>query len=253
MGLSGLGALIAVFLAYLAQSPRLLGRLGLGGRRWELRARAFTGYALALMLLVLGFFLAGVPLDTPAATPVAANTVTPTISPTPATAGEIVALTDADLTATQVAGMTPTPTFTPPSSGGSGAFGPSPTATVSATAVTTATIPSSPSPTAPLTSTIPATATDNVTATPTPSPTPTQTPLPTLTPTPIAGETAVVETGGGTLAVQRMPGGATVARVGDGDTVILQPGHANYAGELWRQIRTVRGITGWVPEAFLIE
>jgi len=63
MGLSALGALAAIALALLAQSPRMLTRLNLSGQRLDLRARAFTGYGLALLLLAMGFFVAGVPLS----------------------------------------------------------------------------------------------------------------------------------------------------------------------------------------------
>lgn len=63
MGVAALGALVAILLAFLAQSPRLLTRFKLSGRRLDLRARSFTGYGLALLLLAVGFFLAGVPLD----------------------------------------------------------------------------------------------------------------------------------------------------------------------------------------------
>ena len=62
MGLSSLGALLAVGLAFAAQSPKFLARTPLAGYRLDLRARAFTGYGFALMLLALGFFLAGVPI-----------------------------------------------------------------------------------------------------------------------------------------------------------------------------------------------
>jgi hypothetical protein len=68
MVVTGLGALIAIGLAYLAQSPRLLARMGLNSRRWEMQTRAFAAYAFALLLLAFGFFLAGVPLEPPAAT-----------------------------------------------------------------------------------------------------------------------------------------------------------------------------------------
>lgn len=63
MGLSALGALVAIALALLAQSPRMLTRLNLTGQRLDLRAKAFTGYGLALLLLAMGFFAAGVPLS----------------------------------------------------------------------------------------------------------------------------------------------------------------------------------------------
>ena len=53
------------------------------------------------------------------------------------------------------------------------------------------------------------------------------------------------------VTVQRFPGGQSVARLVDGDVVILQPGHANFGGDPWRQIRTTAGILGWVPESVL--
>jgi hypothetical protein len=62
MGLAIAGALLALILSLLGQSPGILRRVGLGGSRLELRVRAFTGYALALLLLAIGFFIAGVPL-----------------------------------------------------------------------------------------------------------------------------------------------------------------------------------------------
>lgn len=62
MGLAGFGALAAIALALLAQSPRLLARLNLVNQRLDRRIKAFTGYGLALLLLAMGFFLAGVPL-----------------------------------------------------------------------------------------------------------------------------------------------------------------------------------------------
>ena len=64
MGITAVGTTLMLILAYVAQSPRLLKRLGLSGYRLDLRARTFTGYALALLLLSSGFFLAGVPLGT---------------------------------------------------------------------------------------------------------------------------------------------------------------------------------------------
>lgn len=68
MGLSAAGALIAIGLALVAQTPRLLARFGLTKFRFDLRARSFTVYGFALLLLGIGFFLAGVPLgDTPVA------------------------------------------------------------------------------------------------------------------------------------------------------------------------------------------
>lgn len=278
MGLAGAGALVAILLAYLAQSPRFLARAGINARLMQLRMHGFVGLALALQLLAFGFFFAGVPLE-PQETAVFMPTPDLTPTETPATAGEIVALTNADLTLTAVALASPTPTNTRPvsSTPATGAFGGPPaaiTATLPAVTITsavetvvgisTATVPAistaaatgtavsanTPTPTA--------TPTGGPTNTPTPSPTntptatPTQTPTPTLTPTPIAGKTAVVTIGSnGALSLLRVPGGATVARLLNGDVVIIQPGHANYGGDLWQEVRTVNGILGWVPNAVL--
>jgi hypothetical protein len=74
MGLSAFGALIAIALALLAQTPRLLSRFGLIRFRFDLRARSFTVYGFALLLLSVGFFLAGVPLGSPAANTPATET-----------------------------------------------------------------------------------------------------------------------------------------------------------------------------------
>jgi len=62
MGLAAVGALIAIGLALVAQTPRLLSRSGLTRFRFDLRGRSFTVYGFALLLLGIGFFLAGVPL-----------------------------------------------------------------------------------------------------------------------------------------------------------------------------------------------
>ncbi len=279
MGMAAIGALVATALAYLTQSPRYLARQGLNARQAQVRLRMLTGLALALQLLAFGFFFAGVPLDRPE------TAVLPTASPsiTPATAGEIVALMSADLTATAVAQASPTPTFTRPAANTpvTGAFVPPPTATEAAfataqpspTAVTTAIITPTGSAstatatavdtlatqtgnavtTSPTTPTPFATNTPAPTATPSATPTPTFTPSPTPTPTPIEGKTAVVNSPtGGNLGVQRVPGGAVIASVPNGGTVILLPGHANYGGNLWQEVRTLEGVRGWVPASVLI-
>ncbi|MCA9957460.1 MAG: hypothetical protein KC443_00410, partial [Anaerolineales bacterium] len=129
MGLSGAGALVAILLAYLAQSPRLLARAGINARLMQFRLRIFIGLALAMQLMAFGFFFAGVPLGTEAT----AVILTPSPSfptQTPVTAGEIVALTDADETATAVALVSPSPTATrqPQTTPATGAFGRAPTA-----------------------------------------------------------------------------------------------------------------------------
>ena len=67
MGLSAFAALLAITLAFVALSPRMLARLNMANRRLDVRARTFTGYGLALLLLAMGFFVAGVPLGQEAA------------------------------------------------------------------------------------------------------------------------------------------------------------------------------------------
>lgn len=258
MGLSAFGSLVAIALAYATHSPGFQTRAGLSGQRLILRLRLLTGLALALQLMTFGFFLAGVPIGQRTDTAVL-STPAPTITATPETAGEIVALLAADETATASALASPTPTITrlAPTGPSTGAFGGPPAAvsttmTVTltrATAVASVTVPT-------VQTTAAATATFTPpplpTVTPTPTPTPTLTPFPTLTPTPIVGETAVVRAGSSnTIPVQHIPEGQTLARLFDGDVVILLPGHANYGGRLWRQINTVTGITGWILETSL--
>jgi len=36
-----------------------------------------------------------------------------------------------------------------------------------------------------------------------------------------------------------------------GDTLLPLSGHAFHTGEVWREISTVNGVIGWVPERFL--
>jgi hypothetical protein len=104
-----------------------------------------------------------------------------------------------------------------------------------------------------------ATNSDPSTATPTPSPTatntplPTATPTPTITPTPIDGITGTINTNGSTLWVRRSPGGQNLVVVQDNELVLVENGRANHSGILWREIRTVTGIVGWVQAEFLDE
>ena len=76
MSITAVGTTVMLILAYVAQSPRLINRLGLSSFRLDLRARTFTGFALALLLLSSGFFLAGVPLG-----PRSSETVADTTGP----------------------------------------------------------------------------------------------------------------------------------------------------------------------------
>ncbi|KAA3655882.1 MAG: hypothetical protein DWQ04_32675, partial [Chloroflexi bacterium] len=81
MGVTGFGALIAITLAYVAQLPRFLTRIGLAGARLDLRIRELTGLALAMVLLAFGFFLAGVPLGIVEGETTAVTPPTVTVSP----------------------------------------------------------------------------------------------------------------------------------------------------------------------------
>ncbi|HIP73742.1 MAG TPA: SH3 domain-containing protein [Anaerolineae bacterium] len=257
MGLSVLGAIFFTLLAYIAQSPRTLVWLGLVGYHLELRVKVFTGYALACLLLLLGFFLAGVPLGPVAETAVATPT---TIADINQPAGTILPITaEADSTHEPTSQIEGTRT---PSSGAFG--GPPPGAQAEETPETTEETPASAALSTSVTDPAePASATPTpnneftptpVTATPTPTvtPSPTATPTPTITPTPIDGDTAVIDIGSGTIWVYRSPGGQQLVVVEHGDTVIVENGRANRDGRIWQKIRTVKGITGWVEEQFLV-
>jgi hypothetical protein len=248
MGLAALGALLATVLAFIAQSPLFLTRIGLGGRRLDLRARAFTGYALALMFLAGGFFLAGVPIDM-AVEPDTISDAQPLVGTTAVTtpAEEAISISREESTPEP-----PVPTTVPRSqTPQSGAFTGPPSA-AEATAEEGAATETTDSPTSPTTG-LTATSSPQPTESPTttPTPLPTNTPTPTLTPTPIDGETAVINTGSSTLWVRRTPGGQTLVLVMGGDTVILKPGHANQGGILWQEIMTLDGTVGWVEEEFI--
>lgn len=254
MGLSAMGTLFFLVLSLIAQSPGFMKRAGLSGARLELRVRALTGFALAMLLLAIGFFLAGVPLDSMPQTTAVEQTPQPAESPMPTSVPEIV---DGP--------SDPSEQATAPATPATGAFGgPPPTATIQAEQTAASVItdeeiveetvavegspvpPPSPSPSLTATSSLP-----TETPTVTPSPTPTQSPTPTLTPTPIIGRTAIVSTGGSTVWLHRSPGGQNLVVVNSGDRVIVLSGHANQGGLLWQEVSTLNGTTGWIEEEFL--
>ena len=255
MGVTGLAALITITLAYVAQLPRFLTRVGLAGARLDLRVREMTGMALAMLLLAFGFFLAGVPLGPAEATAVSAPSVTATAN------GVMVEdSAESDQTAVDETAVLPSGSAVAADTPESGAFGGPPPTTTPIGPIDTSgivaggdlllegTITATPTPLP--TSTLSLTETPRATSTPTASPT--VTPTPTLTPTPIEGETAVITTSGSTLWVRRSPGGQSLTLIRNGDLVILSSGHANQGGILWQEIRTVDGILGWVQEEFLV-
>jgi hypothetical protein len=255
MGLSALGALIAIGLAFLALSPRFATRLGLF--RWDRRLRTFIGYGFAFILLTFGFFVAGVPLgETPAAVEPTIATANTAGSPVPADQADVIASTETAVTATAIPAADQNASTTRTS----GAFaGPPATATPVTVTLATQTVQlevnNTPQPATTPTATPSAieTATQSPTATSTPTvtPSPTMSPTPTVTPTPIEADTAQINTQGSTLWVRRTPSGRPLALARDGDTVILLPGHANQAGLLWQEVSTVGGVSGWVQLEYL--
>ena len=276
MGVTAVLALIMTILAYIAQSPRALLRLGLAGYRLDLRVKLFTGYALASLILMLGFFLAGVPLGEDSRT-TASSTPIDEITTDDLTQPESGAMSEPAPASTSIAQELPeidedsegSNTQTP----SSGAFGgPPPSDTEEAQVVeevppTATPEQAGPSATPSINDTPTVSAQDSATATPiisetataiatptaTTTPLPTSTPTPTITPTPIEGETAVINTNGSTLWVRRSPGGQQLVLVLDDEIVLLENGRANQGGILWREIRTLNGIVGWVQIEFLDE
>lgn len=251
MGLSIAGALVALSLSLLGQSPGALKRVGLGGSRLELRIRALTGYALALLLLAIGFFIAGVPLGPQASR----DSLSAQLTPPPVASGDNEVAGAA--VPTESVGAPPSPESTPTAATPeTGAFGGPPAGTITATAPAITATVSTDGSTSPTTSVAgeDSTATTSPTATPTSTstPTPEATPTPSLTPTPIAGDTAVVSTGGSTIWLLRSPGGQNLTLMHDADIVILHSGHANQGGTLWREISALSGIRGWIQEEFLV-
>jgi hypothetical protein len=61
----------------------------------------------------------------------------------------------------------------------------------------------------------------------------------------------MINTGSSTVWLKRTPGGQDFILVRGGDRVILLPGHANYGGNMWRQVSTVNGNVGWLLESFI--
>lgn len=249
MGLSALGALVAIGLAYLAQSPRLLSRFKLTGRRFDLRAKSFTGYGLALLLLSMGFFMAGVPLDRNPSESLAETTTTPDDMAAALTSAADVPAED-EVAGGQSGAMSGLPTSSPGGASGAMAGLITPQPTLDPGAVITATLDAGETPlpsgvgTEP-SPTIAATATRAPTVTPTPEPSPTPSPTPILEPTARIGDNT------STLPVRRLPGGPVLVVLTRGDTVIPQAGHSFYSGEVWREIQTVGGVVGWVQDQFL--
>ena len=264
MGLSILGALLALIFALLGQSPKLVQRLGLSGARLDLKVRTFTTYAFALLLISIGFFLAGIPVgsdsdepqdspDTSAQSMVTEDSAS--VSPTFVALDELSGdMSDEETSVDEAGDLSVEEDATPATGSFQGPPPVSPDLSPESEAGSTAgdeVEGAAPDNDDNLSSE--STSTPRPTSTPTTvaSPTPTATPQPTVTPTPIVGETATVSSGGSTIWIVRSPGGQNLTLVRDGDILLVLPGHANQAGLLWREVRTVDGILGWIQETFL--
>ena len=280
MGLSAAGALLAIALAYVGQTPGFMRRAGLDVYRLDLRVRAFTGYGFALLVLAIGFFVAGVPLS-PAGSettqqdagdePAVGVVDTPSVdggamssmlepSPLPPTATPTAVPTSLTPVSGAFGGLPPESTSVAGNAGDDQGAGDSESGTaepIGTAESATSEVTNTPAPDATTTGTPAATQTNTpaptATSSPTitPSPTPTVTPTPTMTPTPIVGETAEINGDGGGVFVYRSPGGQQIALVADNELVILLPGHANQGGQLWQEIMTLDGTIGWVDVKFL--
>lgn len=257
MGISLSGVLLLLLYSLRLQSTRVRVQGQIDPYRMEARVRAVTVYALALLLLAGGFFVAGVPLgessEDGGSEPVSAPIVeAESVVDLEDEAVALVATEPVEIVSPPASEATPSPTSVPltPESGAFG--GPPPTDAPTDTPEPTDLPTDEPTSTPTITPSPTNTPTPLPTNTPVPPPTDTTTPTPTLTPTPIDGNTARINTGGSTIWVSRYPGSATNdALLQDGDTVILLPGNANYAGIQWKEIMTVTGIVGWVQAEFL--
>lgn len=255
MGLSAAGALLALILAYIGQSPKVLNRSGLKRAHLDLRVRAFTSYAIALLILAIGFFLAGVPLGPQLDSNPPEDQTANTGSALPEEEGasfDSVAVSSSNSLSQTVASTPATPE--------TGAFSGPPAATesfediaIEEAEVITPTISiqaSAPDFTATSEEEL-ATPPATPTPTPTSTPTPTFTPTPTLTPTPISGRTAAVNSGGNMIWLLRSPGGQNLVLVDDDEILLILPGHANQGGQLWQEVSTLEGVSGWILEDLL--
>ncbi len=90
------------------------------------------------------------------------------------------------------------------------------------------------------------TATPTATATASATPTPTRTPTPTATFTPTPPSGIVLGTGGAGAFLRQSPGGASIGGLLEGAAFEVIGGPEEAGGDLWWQIRTADGTTGWL-------
>lgn len=247
MGVTFSLALFMVILAYLAQAPGTAAKLGLANARLDYRLKSLTGYALALMLLSLGFFLAGVPLDS-SDTDTAVSPIAPSATPAANVGQDDTIIPTAQITTTQTISET-IATLDLEQTPSSGAFGgPPPGQEENEAEAEPEAEGGAPEATPqPTNSATPVTFTPTATATATP----TASATPTATPTPIDGPTAVLDLAGGVVWLYRSPGGQTLIVLQDQEVVLLRNGYANRAGIIWREVSAGDGTIGWVEESFL--
>ncbi len=250
MGFSAIAALITIGLSLLGQSPRFLRKSGLMGLRLEQQAKTFTTFGLAFLLLSFGFFVAGVPLGNPQLE----QTASVTQEPSPTNVNTLP--TSATVTPTASSGE-PSGSVRLPATPETGAFTGPPIGSIAASPTSTeesqevANI----QPEEFFTDEVdPISAGSEITPTITPTftPIPTVTPTPSVTPTPILIETTEIETQGSTLWLNRSPGGQDLLLLQDGDLIIVLSGNANQGGVVWREVMTLGGIVGWIPEQYLL-
>ncbi len=90
------------------------------------------------------------------------------------------------------------------------------------------------------------TATSTPTATPTSTPTATRTPTPTATFTPTPPSGIVLGTGGAGAFLRQSPGGTSIGGLLEGAAFEVIGGPEEALGDLWWEIRTADGTTGWL-------
>ncbi len=254
-GMAGAGFTAVVLLGFslYSQSPRIRARTSIEPYKLEARIRRLTAFAFAALLLMMGFFLAGVPVDEPVADVTGVTTTTSGVAEADdAIDDELDSADSSDRSSASGAFNGPPPqTAATPTSSSNFEISTSATTEPQAPDVESAELAAATPDSAVADTPAEPTPEPTATATPTVTPSPTPTPKPTLTPTPIEDPTGTIATGGSTLWVRGTPGGANIALVRDGDIVIVRGGSANRDGVIWQQIMTVDGVTGWIQLEFL--
>ncbi|MEM9776242.1 MAG: hypothetical protein AAF902_16815 [Chloroflexota bacterium] len=291
MGICGGLSVLFNALAYLAQSPELQTRFRVAGLPLTQNGRRFSGLGLACVLVGMGFFMAGVPLESEVQSTEMGETTAEVVSETESSSEEMMETDDIeDVAAIVEDEPEPVESESGASSGSfgsaaaeedsdpetetvdeetettqSGAFSQPADANASASADVDASgsadgaaaeeeVAETEEPTEQ--PTVAPTQTPTQTSTPaptaTPSPTPTNTPTPTITPTAIAVDTVSVQFDGSVLWVYRVPNNQRLALVNNGDQLILLPGRAIVQGTTWQEVSLLDGSPGWIQLRYLV-